>query len=240
MIEIIPAIDIIDGKCVRLAEGDFGRKTIYDNDPANIARQFADAGLRRLHLVDLDGARYGSPRNLAVLERIAAIDGLIVDFGGGIKTDADLAAAFDVGAAIATIGSVAAKSPETLIRWIDQYGGERFFLGADVRDGMIAVNGWQEATEIALLPFLRKWAGLGITAAFVTDISKDGMLSGPATELYREIIGAVPEIGLVASGGVSSIDDIRELDRVGCAGVILGKAIYEGRVTVEELSNYAG
>jgi phosphoribosylformimino-5-aminoimidazole carboxamide ribotide isomerase len=240
MIEIIPAIDIVDGKCVRLSEGDFDRKTIYDDDPAAVAQRFADAGIRRLHVVDLDGAKTGSPKNLAVLERITAIDGLTVDFGGGIKTDADLAAVFDAGAAIASIGSVAVKDPDSLGSWIDRYGGERIFLGADVRDGMIAVNGWQTATENAVIPFLQRWFETGIKRAFVTDISKDGMLAGPGIELYKEIIAAMSDLELVASGGVSSMEDIRELDRIGCAGVIVGKAIYEGRVTLEELSNYAG
>lgn len=240
MIEIIPAIDIIDGKCVRLAEGDFTRKTIYDEAPAAVARRFADAGLRRLHVVDLDGARSGSPKNLGVLERIAAVDGLRVDFGGGIKTDADFAAVFDAGAAIATVGSVAVKDPESLLRWIDRYGGERIFLGADARDGKIAVNGWRTATENAVVPFLQSWFEADIRRAFVTDISKDGMLAGPGVALYKEIIAAMPELELVASGGVSSMEDIDELDRIGCTGVIVGKAIYEGRVTLEALSNYAG
>lgn len=240
MIEIIPAIDIIDGKCVRLSEGDFSRKTVYADDPAAAARRFADAGLRRLHVVDLDGARTGSPRNLAVLEQIASIDGLTVDFGGGIKTDADLERVFEAGAAIASVGSIAVKSPETLISWIERFGGERILLGADVRGEMIAVNGWQTATELAVVPFLRRWSGLGIRKAFATDISKDGMLAGPATELYQMLISAVPEIGLIASGGVRSIDDIRQLEAAGCVGVIVGKAIYEGRISVEELCEYAG
>ncbi|MDM7920973.1 MAG: 1-(5-phosphoribosyl)-5-[(5-phosphoribosylamino)methylideneamino]imidazole-4-carboxamide isomerase [Pyrinomonadaceae bacterium] len=240
MIEIIPAIDIIGGKCVRLSEGDFARKTVYDDDPASVARRFADAGIRRLHVVDLDGAKTGSPKNLTVLERIAAINELTVDFGGGIKNDRDIAAAFDAGAAIVSVGSVAVKDPATLERWIGKYGGERIFLGADARDGMIAVNGWQTATEYVVVPFLQRWVDAGIKSAFVTDISKDGMLAGPAVELYKDVVAAMPQLALVASGGVSSMDDIRELDRIGCAGVIIGKAIYEGRVTVEEISEYVG
>ncbi len=240
MIEIIPAIDIIDGKCVRLSEGNFDRKTVYNDDPEAVAQTFADAGVRRLHVVDLDGARTGSPKNISVLERIAAIKELTVDFGGGIKTDEDLSAVFDAGAAVASIGSIAANSPETLTRWIERYGGERMFLGADVRDGKIAVNGWQTATEIEVIPFLRSWYAAGIVRAFVTDISKDGMLAGPSTELYRNIINELPELELVASGGVSSMDDIYELDRIGCAGVIVGKAIYEGRMQIGELKEYAG
>lgn len=240
MIEIIPAIDIIDGKCVRLSEGDFARKTTYSDDPADVAKRFADAGLRRLHAVDLDGARTGSPKNLAVLERIAGTEGVIVDFGGGIKTDADLASVFDAGAAIASIGSVAVKDTDSLLRWIERYGGERLFIGADVREQMIAVNGWQTATDLAVVPFLTGWLARGIKHVFVTDISKDGMLAGPALDLYRRILTELPDITLVASGGVSSMDDIRELEAIGCSGVIVGKAIYEGRVTIRELSEYVG
>ncbi len=240
MIQIIPAIDIIGGKCVRLSEGDFARKTVYDDDPAAVAQRFADAGVRRVHVVDLDGAKTGFPKNLAVLERIAAITSLIVDFGGGIKTDQDLSAVFEAGAAVASIGSIAVKSPETLERWIARYGGERIFLGADVRAGKIAVNGWQTATDIDVIPFLRSWFAAGIERAFVTDISRDGMLAGPSVELYKQIRSELPEPELVASGGVSSMDDIYELDRIGCAGVIVGKAIYEGRIKLEELKQYAG
>lgn len=239
MIEIIPAIDIIDGKCVRLSEGDFARKTVYSDDPTDVAKRFADAGLRRLHVVDLDGARTGSPKNLAVLERIAGIEGVTVDFGGGIKTDADLTAVFAAGAAIASIGSVAVRDPDSLLRWIEHYGGDRIFFGADVRDSLIAVNGWQTATDLAVVPFLTGWLGRGINHVFVTDISKDGMLAGPAAELYSRILAELPDIELVASGGVSSMDDIRELDAIGCSGVIVGKAIYEGRVKIGELSEYA-
>ncbi len=240
MLEIIPAIDIIDGKCVRLSEGDFDRKTVYDDDPAAVAQRFADADVRRLHVVDLDGAKTGSPKNISVLERIASIKELVVDFGGGIKTDDDLAAVFDAGAAVASIGSMAVKSPETLERWVSRYGGERIFLGADVRDGKIAVNGWQTFTELDLIPFLRTWFHAGIKRAFVTDISKDGMLAGPSVELYKQIRSELPELELVASGGVSSIGDIYEMDRIGCAGVIVGKAIYEGRISIGELKQYAG
>lgn len=240
MIQLIPAIDIIDGKCVRLAEGDFQRKTIYDDDPASVARKFADAGIRRLHVVDLDGAKTGSPKNLSVLERIAAIKELSIDFGGGIKSDEDLASVFDAGAAVASVGSIAVKSPEVLKRWIERYGGDRIFLGADVRDAKIAVNGWQTATDIDVVPFLKEWFNAGIKRAFVTDISKDGMLAGPSTELYKQIRSELPELELVASGGVSSMDDINELDMIGCAGVIVGKALYEGRIKIGELTQYAG
>jgi phosphoribosylformimino-5-aminoimidazole carboxamide ribotide isomerase len=240
MIEIIPAIDIIDGKCVRLSEGDFQRKTVYDDDAAAVAQRFADAGIRRLHVVDLDGARTGSPKNLAVLKGIAAIKALTVDFGGGIKTDEDLAAVFHASASIASIGSIAVRSPETVKLWIERYGGERIFLGADVRDGKIAVNGWQTATDIDVIPFLTCWFSAGIKRAFVTDISKDGMLTGPSIELYKNIRIDLPELDLVASGGVSSMDDIYELDRIGCAGAIVGKAIYEGLIQIGELTQYAG
>lgn len=240
MIEVIPAIDIIGGRCVRLTEGDFRSIKIYDASPLDMAKRFEDAGLRRLHIVDLDGAKVGHPANLTVLELVASSTGLTVDFGGGIKTDDDIAAVFDAGAAMASIGSVAARAPEVLERWLATYGGESILLGADARDGRIAIDGWQTETELEVVTFLRAWSGKGVAQAFVTDISKDGGLAGPGVELYEKIISELPELRLIASGGVSELADIERLDAAGCSGVIVGKAIYEGRIELGELSTYAG
>ncbi|HMS09957.1 MAG TPA: 1-(5-phosphoribosyl)-5-[(5-phosphoribosylamino)methylideneamino] imidazole-4-carboxamide isomerase [Pyrinomonadaceae bacterium] len=240
MIEVIPAIDIIGGRCVRLTEGDFRSIKIYDASPLDMAKRFEDAGLRRLHIVDLDGAKVGHPANLTVLELIASSTGLTVDFGGGIKTDDDIAAVFDAGAAMASIGSVAARSPEVLERWLATYGGERILLGADARDGRVAIDGWQTETELEVVRFLRGWCDKGVTQAFVTDISKDGGLAGPGLVLYEKILAELPELNLIASGGVAELEDIERLDAAGCSGVIVGKAIYEGRIELEELSKYAG
>ena len=235
MIEIIPAIDLIDGKCVRLTQGDFAQRKIYHENPLEVALEFERAGLQRLHVVDLDGARRGKVTNLKVLETIAARTNLTIDFGGGVKTVEDLKAVFDAGAAIAGIGSVAVKEPERFFAWIDEFGGEKILLGADVKDGRLAIDGWQTATEIEILPFLSKYFARGVRQCFVTDISKDGLLAGSANELYAEIRREIPALRLIASGGVSTIEDIRELDRIGCAGVIVGKAIYEGRIKLEKL-----
>lgn len=238
MIEIIPAIDVIEGKAVRLAQGDFSRKTVYGENPLEIARQFEDAGIRRLHIVDLDGARNGKVTNLAVLEKIAAETNLIVDFGGGIKTRTDAEAVFDAGAQMISVGSIAVKSPEVLEGFIAEFGGEKVLLGADVRDKKIAVNGWQTATEIELIAFLREWSSKGIRQAFCTDIAKDGLLQGASTDIYAEISLALPDLKLIASGGVSRIEDFDALEKAGCRAAIVGKAIYEGRITLEGLSDY--
>jgi phosphoribosylformimino-5-aminoimidazole carboxamide ribotide isomerase len=235
MIEIIPAIDLIDGKCVRLSQGDFARKKIYNENPLEAAKQFEDAGLRRLHIVDLDGAKNGKVTNLSVLEMIAGNTNLTIDFGGGIKSDEDIESVFEAGVAMASIGSVAVKDVEKFFSWLEKYGGERILLGADVKNEKLAINGWQTATEIEILPFLQEYFRRGVTQTFVTDISKDGLLLGSANELYRKILGAMPDLKLIASGGVSSIADIEELEKIGCAGVIVGKAIYEGRIKLEEL-----
>jgi phosphoribosylformimino-5-aminoimidazole carboxamide ribotide isomerase len=236
MIEIIPAIDLIEGKCVRLAQGDFARAKIYNENPLEVAKAFADAGLRRLHVVDLDGAKNGKVTNLNVLETIAAGTNLTIDFGGGIKTDEDLKAVFDAGAAMASIGSMAVKEPEKFFGWLTAYGGAKILLGADVRGMNLAINGWQTATEIEILPFLREYAARGARRVFVTDISKDGLLAGSANELYAKILREIPALELIASGGVAGIEDIRELEKIGCAGVIVGKAIYEGKIKLEELT----
>lgn len=236
MIEIIPAIDLMDGKCVRLTQGDFLRRRTYADDPVEVAKTFEDAGLTRLHIVDLDGARSGIPANLHVLERVAKATELRIDYGGGIKTDDDIKRVFDAGAEFVNIGSVAVKDPELFFEWIAVYGSDSILLGADVRDGMLAIHGWQTDTDFEIITFLRKYYSCGVEQAFVTDIDKDGALLGPAVELYSEIIREVPDLKLIASGGVSSLDDIDQLERIGCTAVIVGKAIYEGRVTLGELA----
>lgn len=239
MIEIIPAIDVIEGKAVRLAQGDFRQKTVYGENPLKIAEEFADAGVRRLHIVDLDGARNGAVTNLAVLETIAANTDLIVDFGGGIKTLRNARAVFDAGARMISIGSIAVKSPQVLESFVSEFGGDKILLGADVRDKKIAVNGWQTTTDIELIAFLREWFAKGIRQAFCTDIAKDGLLQGASAEIYREISRALPDLKLIASGGVSRIEDLDELEKSGCAAAIVGKAIYEGKISLEDLKNYS-
>lgn len=239
MIEIIPAIDIIEGKCVRLTQGDFERKTIYSDDPTEVAKRFEGLGLGRLHMVDLDGAKAGTPKNLDVLERVASATALTIDFGGGVKTATDIDAIFDAGASIVNIGSVAMKEPDKFFEWVARYGGSRILLGADAKNGKVAINGWRTETDLSVVDMLRDRVSKGVARAFVTDIGSDGAMAGPATDLYKNILEAVPELELIASGGVSSIDDIEELEQIGCSGVIVGKAIYEGRITDEELSRYA-
>ncbi len=237
MIEIIPAIDLIDGKCVRLSQGDFARKVIYNENPLEVAKEFEGCGLKRLHIVDLDGAKNGAVTNLKVLEAIAANTNLTIDFGGGIKTDADVQSVFDAGAKLATIGSVAVVNAERFFRWLEKYGGEKILLGADVRDEKLTINGWQTKTEIEILPFLKEYYAKGVTQTFVTDVSKDGLLQGSANELYRQITKDIPGLKLIASGGVAKIEDIYELERIGCAGVIIGKAIYEGKIKLSDLAS---
>lgn len=237
MIEIIPAIDLIEGKCVRLSQGDFARKKVYNENPLEVAKEFENAGLKRLHIVDLDGAKNGKITNLKVLETIAENTNLTIDFGGGIKTDEDVKAVFEAGANMASIGSVAVKEPEKFFSWIEKYGSEKFLLGADVKNNRIAVNGWQTETDLEILPFLENYFLNGVRQIFCTDISKDGLLAGSANELYAEILAEIPELKLIASGGVSRIEDIYELQKIGCSGVIIGKAIYEGKISLEELKN---
>jgi phosphoribosylformimino-5-aminoimidazole carboxamide ribotide isomerase len=233
--QIIPAIDIIDGKCVRLTQGDYNLKTVYNNDPLEMAKQFESAGLQRLHLVDLDGAKAGKVANWKVLESIAGNTSLVIDFGGGIKTEDDLKIVLQSGAALATIGSLAAKNEELFTEWIHQYGPEKFLLGADVKDEKIAVGGWLETTGIDVFSFIEKYISKGISQVFCTDISKDGKLQGPSVDLYEKIIGRFPSLFFIASGGVSSIADLKDLKRIGCKGAIVGKAIYENRISLEEL-----
>jgi phosphoribosylformimino-5-aminoimidazole carboxamide ribotide isomerase len=238
MIEIIPAIDLIDGKCVRLTHGDFEQKTVYSDDPVETARQFESAGIRRLHIVDLDGSRHGRPANIGVLEEITGSTELLIDFGGGIKTDDDVKRAFDAGAEFVNLGSVAVKEPDLFFEWLEHYGSDSFILGADVRDGKLAIDGWQTETETDVIPFLAEYHARGVEHAFVTDISKDGAMNGPSFRLYREVLMAVPALSLVASGGVTSVGDIDDLQDIGCSGVIIGKAIYEGKITLKDLERF--
>lgn len=240
MIEIIPAMDLIGGKCVRLTQGDFSRKTVYSDDPLETALRFEAAGLRRLHMVDLDGARTGAPANLHVLKEVASGTKLTIDFSGGLKTELDVAAVFDTGAAIVTVGSVAVNQPELFLSWLDKFGSDKMLLGADSRGGKVATNGWQTDTTTPVLALLRTFAERGVTNAFVTDIASDGVMKGPAFKLYRQIRAAIKEIDLIASGGVTSIAEIDELERIGCAGVIVGKALYEQSIKLEDLAKYAG
>lgn len=233
--EIIPAIDIIDGKCVRLTEGDYSQKTVYNENPLEVAKSFEDAGVTRLHLVDLDGAKAGKVTNWKVLESIAKNTQLVIDFGGGIKHESDLKIVFDSGAAFATIGSLAVKAPDLFETWLKEYGENRFLLGADVKGENIAIGGWLETTNENIIEFIQKYISKGVTQLFCTDISKDGKLEGPSIELYKKIIQHFPELYFIASGGVSSMQDIHELRIIGCSGVIVGKAIYEGRVKISEL-----
>ncbi len=236
MIELIPAIDIIDGKCVRLSQGDYGSKKIYNEDPVEVAKSFEGAGVRRLHVVDLDGAKEKHIVNHEVLRRITSRTSLQVDFGGGLKTDEDLRIAFDCGAAMVTGGSVAVRNPDLFLSWVEKYGNERIILGADAKKGMVAVNGWQDVTEVELVPFLQKYMDKGLKKVICTDIAKDGMLQGPSISLYREIMRKIDGVYLIASGGVSSVDDIISLESVGVPAVIFGKAIYEGRITLSDLN----
>jgi phosphoribosylformimino-5-aminoimidazole carboxamide ribotide isomerase len=238
MIEIIPAIDLIDGKCVRLQQGDFARKKIYSEDPLAVAEAFESAGLKRLHIVDLDGAKSGRIVNLKTLETIARRTSLTIDFGGGIKTDADIKSVFEAGAQMASVGSVAATDAERFFAWLKLYGNERILLGADVKGDKLAIDGWQTQTEIEILSFLTDYAARGVRQAFVTDVSKDGLLQGTSNELYARITSQLPDLKLIASGGVSKIEDIHELEKIGCAGAIVGKAIYEGKIELSELAEF--
>lgn len=234
--QIIPAIDIIDGKCVRLTQGDYDQKTIYNENPLEVALQFQDAGLQRLHLVDLDGAKAGAVKNWKVLEQLTSRTKMVIDFGGGIKKEEDLKVVFSSGAAYATIGSLAVKEEATFVQWLETYGAEKFLLGADVKDEKIAIGGWLETTKIEILDFIRKYVGHGIQQLFCTDVSKDGKLEGPSVELYEKIIGAFPDLHFIASGGVSSQEDLEQLQAIGCKGAIVGKAIYENRISLAALS----
>ncbi len=233
MIEVIPAIDIIEGKCVRLSQGDYAQKTVYSDSPLEVAKSFEAIGIKRLHLVDLDGAKAQHIVNYRVLEEIASKTSLVVDFGGGLKTDKDLKIAFDSGAAMITGGSIAVKNPDIFTSWIEQFGAEKIILGADVHGDKVAIGGWQETTAIELFPFLADYIGKGIGKVICTDISRDGMLQGASVGLYQKILAEFPGLYLIASGGVGSQKDIEDLDKAGVPAVITGKAIYEGKINLK-------
>ena len=235
MIELIPAIDIIDGQCVRLTKGDYDQKTVYNDSPVEVAKGFEALDFKRLHVVDLDGAKSKHIVNSHVLSRISAETKLTVDFGGGIKTDEDIEKAFASGAAMVTVGSIAVTHPELFMGWLEKYGAERMILGADVRHGKISINGWKEDSSEDLLPFLKKYIEAGVKNVLCTEISKDGTLAGPAIDLYCQVMDAYPQLHLIASGGVSSKEDIIALDAAGIPAVVFGKAIYEGRIDLREL-----
>lgn len=238
MIEIIPAIDIIDGKCVRLSQGDYDQKKVYNENPSEVAKMFEDAGVRRLHLVDLDGAKAQHIVNYKVLESITSKTNLVVDFGGGLKSDDDLRIAFECGASMVTGGSIAVKNPDVFLSWIEKFGAEKIILGADVKDEKIAVGGWIETTDLSLIPFIKKFKDKGVDKVICTDISKDGMLQGASNELYKKVLDNFPDLYLVASGGVSCMDDIKALNDANVPAVITGKAIYEGKIKLTEIASF--
>ena len=237
MIKIIPAIDIIDGKCVRLTKGDFSKKKIYNENPLEVAKEFEEIGIKYLHLVDLDGAKAKQIINWHVLESIAKETNLQIDFGGGIRSKEDLRIAFESGASKITVGSIAVKEEDTVTTWLDKYG-DKIILGADTIDGKVSINAWEVTTELSLIEFIRKYWALGIKSTIVTDISRDGVLTGPAFDLYKTIKREIPKIELIASGGVSKIEDVDKLNEQNIEGIIIGKAIYEGRIKLDELKRY--
>ena len=236
--QIIPAIDIIDGKCVRLTEGDYNAITEYNGSPVEIAKQYEDNGISRLHLVDLDGAKAGAVLNWKTLEQISSQTKLEIDFGGGVKSKEEINRIIELGVKYVTIGSIAAKDPTLFSEWLDEFGSNNFLLGADVKVGNIMVGGWTEKLELKVIPYLDGYVKKGISTAFCTDVSKDGKLQGPSIELYKEIMGSIPELNLIASGGVSCMDDLHLLESIGCSGVIVGKAIYENRISISELTDF--
>lgn len=234
---LIPAIDIIDGKCVRLTQGNYSEKTVYNEHPIEVAKQFEDAGLTRLHLVDLDGAKAGAVKNWKVLEAIAGKTKLAIDFGGGIKTEKDVNIVFESGAALATVGSIAVKDEATFTSWLEKFGADKFLLGADVKDEKIVVAGWLETTDVWIYDFIEKYIEKGVQQIFCTDVSKDGKLEGPSVDLYKNIITKYPSLHFIASGGVSSISDLHDLREMGCKGAIVGKAIYENKISLKDLQS---
>ena len=238
MIEIIPAIDIIDGKCVRLTKGDYSTKKVYNEDPVEVAKMFESHGIKRLHTVDLDGAKSQHVVNYKTIEKIADHTSLVIDFGGGIKSDKDIEIAFESGASMVTIGSIAVKQPALFESWLNRYGDNKIILGADVKEGLVSINGWKEEGDVELLPFLRNYINKGIDNVLCTDISRDGMLQGPSIDLYKKIMALFPQLHLIASGGVSCIEDIAELNEAGIPAVVFGKAIYEGKIKMNELKPY--
>jgi phosphoribosylformimino-5-aminoimidazole carboxamide ribotide isomerase len=237
-IEIIPAIDILGGKCVRLSQGDYARQTVYNADPLEVAKMFEDAGIRRLHLVDLDGAREKHIVNHSVLERIAMKTRLVIDFGGGLKSEDDLRVAFECGAAMITGGSIAVKDRSVFLSWLKKYGPSKIILGADAKEGKISVSGWQEDSELEIIPFLLSYVDEGIKKVISTDITKDGMMKGPSFTMYQDILAQFPELYLIASGGISSMEDIHKLAEMKVPGAITGKAIYEGKISLKEIQKY--
>lgn len=237
-IEIIPAIDLIDGKCVRLSQGDYNKKTVYNENPLEVAKMFEAAGITRLHLVDLDGAKAKHIINHKVLETIATKTNLIIDFGGGLKSDKDLEIAFNSGAQMITGGSIAVREKDTFLKWLEDYGSKKIILGADAKDGNIAVGGWLETTSLPVIEFISEFQKAGISKVISTDISRDGMLTGPSFELYQEILDKLPKVEIIASGGIATMNEILKLDEMGVPGVITGKAIYENRITLKEIEKY--
>ncbi|WP_430896528.1 MULTISPECIES: 1-(5-phosphoribosyl)-5-[(5-phosphoribosylamino)methylideneamino]imidazole-4-carboxamide isomerase [unclassified Paraflavitalea] len=236
--EIIPAIDIIEGKCVRLTEGDYSQKKIYNEHPLEVAKQFEDVGLKRLHLVDLDGAKAGAVKNWKVLESIASKTNLVIDFGGGIKQEKDVSIVFDSGAALATVGSVAVKDKDSFLSWMKKFGADKFLLGADVKNEKIAVGGWLETTNVWIYDFIEQYMEEGVKQLFCTDVSKDGKLEGPSLKLYEAILERFDKLHFIASGGVSNMKDLEDLRAIGCAGAIVGKAIYENRISLDDLKQF--
>ncbi|SDL19109.1 1-(5-phosphoribosyl)-5-[(5-phosphoribosylamino)methylideneamino] imidazole-4-carboxamide isomerase [Salinimicrobium catena] len=235
---IIPAIDIIDGKCVRLSQGDYNSKKIYNEDPLEVAKEFEDHGIEFLHLVDLDGAKSKHIVNHKILEKIAGKTSLKIDFGGGLKSDNDLRIAFECGANQITGGSIAVKEPETFFSWLEKFGSEKIILGADAKNRKVAVSGWTEESTEHLLPFIKKYFEKGVEYVICTDISKDGMLEGPSVDLYKEILKEENSLKLIASGGVAEFDDLPQLQEIGCEGVIIGKAIYENKISLKQLEEF--
>lgn len=238
--EIIPAIDIIDGKCVRLTQGDYARKKEYNSNPLEVAKQYEDHGISRLHLVDLDGAKARKVINYTVLEQICKNTGLQVDFGGGVQSEADLKIVFEMGARQVTGGSIAAREPETFIGWLEKYGAEKIILGADAKDRKIAIGGWQESTDSDVVEFIKDYHHKGVQYVICTDVARDGLLEGPSLDLYEDIMAHTPNIRLIASGGVSGIDDLHRLKELKLEGVIIGKAIYENKISLQQLQEFAG
>jgi phosphoribosylformimino-5-aminoimidazole carboxamide ribotide isomerase len=238
MIQVIPAIDIIDGKCVRLTQGDYDQKKIYNEDPSEVAKEFEDAGITRLHLVDLDGAKEKKIVNHRVLEKIANSTNLLIDFGGGIQSDLDIQKAFDYGAQMVTGGSIAIKNREMFLGWLEKYGPEKIILGADAKNEMIAISGWQESTEVSVFDFIANYLSKGIKYTISTDVAKDGLLQGPSFELYQKMQSQFADLNIIASGGVSNMRDLEQLNAQGLFGVIVGKAIYEGKISLKDLEKF--
>lgn len=238
MFQIIPAIDLIDGKCVRLTQGDYAQKKVYNENPIEVAKMFEDAGINRLHLVDLDGAKQKKIVNAKVLENIASKTNLVIDFGGGIQSDTDIQLAFDCGAKQVTGGSIAVKNPEMFQSWLARYGGEKIILGADARNEKIAVSGWEEETTVWVYDFLEEYIAKGVKYTISTDVAKDGLLQGPSLDLYKKMKAQFADLQIIASGGVSNMKDIEELAEMNLYGVIVGKAIYEGRISLKQIENF--